>query len=190
MTPNVSNDMTIVYKHTNKTSGKSYIGVTSRSMNERWNEHCRKASNLKTHFSNAILLYGEDDWEHSVIFKGNESECYEKEYELIKSLNTISNGYNLHEGGIKPPMYKALGMDNYQFKGFYITPNGNFATLKSAANHLNCGWQKIKKRCVTDNDRVLTKNAVFQSSDLDDSMIGKSFNQLGWGFGECREYIS
>lgn len=181
--------MAIVYKHTNKTTGKSYIGVTTRTMGERWSEHCRKASSLNTHFSNAILLYGVDDWEHLIIFEGDESECYKMEYELIKSLDTISNGYNLHEGGVKPPIYKALGMDNYQFKGFYITPYGNFTTLKGAANHLKCGWQKIKKRCVTDNNRILTENAVTQSTDLDISMIGKTFNQLGWGFGECREYI-
>ena len=188
--------MAIVYKHTNKTTGKSYIGVTTRTMGERWAEHCRKANHLKTHFSNAILLYGVDDWEHSVIFEGTESDCYDKEKELINSLNTIEFGYNSIEGGfitkglhdIKHKI-KYMGTKNYQFKGFYLTPYGNFSTLKSAASYLGCGWQKVRKRCVVDNDRILTLNAIRQADDLDESMIGKTFYQIGWGFGECREYI-
>lgn len=181
--------MAIVYKHTNKTTGKSYIGVTTRSMKERWMEHCRKAKHLKTHFSNAILVYGTEDWDHYILFKGDVDECYSQEFELIKSLDTITKGYNLIEGGIKPPVTRSCGIDNYQFRGFYITPTGNFTTLKMASNYLQCGWQKIKKRCVVDNDRILTRNAVMQSTDLNESMIGQSFNQLGWGFGSCREYI-
>lgn len=33
----------IIYKHTSMRSGKSYIGVTSRTMEARWKEHCNLA---------------------------------------------------------------------------------------------------------------------------------------------------
>ncbi len=181
--------MPVVYMHTNKTTGKSYIGVTTRTMEDRWNEHCRKAKSLGTHFSHAINKYGIDDWEHNILYKGMECECYIKENVLINQYDTLKSGYNSMEGGVKPPSYRAYAQNNYQFKGFYITPFGNFTTLKNASKIIGCGWQKIKKRCVTYNSRILTQNAVHQSDDLDKTMIGKTFKELGWGFGQCHQYI-
>ena len=54
----------IIYKITNKTTGKIYIGQTINSLEQRWNRHCNDALNniLNTHFARAIRLYGKDDF--------------------------------------------------------------------------------------------------------------------------------
>ncbi len=181
--------MAIVYMHTNKTTGKSYIGVTTRTMEERWKEHCRKIKRLATHFSNAINKYGTDNWEHNILYEGDESECYIKEKHLISEYDTLKNGYNSIEGGFitkglhSPEITKKYsGKNNYQFKGYYITPYGKYETLNEASINTGIGWQKIKKRCVIDNNRKLTINAIRQAKDLDNTMIGKTFKDIGWGF--------
>ncbi len=52
----------IIYKHTSKTSGKSYIGLTKGTIEKRLWEHLLKSLKGKnTHFHNAIRKYGIDD---------------------------------------------------------------------------------------------------------------------------------
>jgi len=92
----------VIYKHTSERSGKSYVGLTKRSMELRWKEHCRDASmGSDKHFHRAIRLYGEDNWKHEVIIEGidtvEEANALEKFY--IKQCDTFENGYNLTLGG-------------------------------------------------------------------------------------------
>lgn len=94
--------MWLIYKHTSKTSGKSYIGLTKVGMSRRWNQHthdARKGSRL--HFHNAIRLYGENDWVHTILEEGIESliKANELELQYIKEYNTFEDGYNLTIGG-------------------------------------------------------------------------------------------
>lgn len=93
----------LIYKHTNKTSGKSYIGLTGRTIIQRWNEHCYQALVLESpvHFHRAIRLYGKDDWK-STVLEDNipsvvEAQTFEKAY--ILKYDTFENGYNSTLGG-------------------------------------------------------------------------------------------
>ena len=54
-----------VYKHTNKTDGKVYIGITGQSPEERWRHGKGYKSNI--HFHNAIIKYGWDGFDHEII---------------------------------------------------------------------------------------------------------------------------
>ena len=82
-------------------SGKSYIGITSRSMEVRWKEHVSVSSFTGYHFHNAIQLYSGDNWIHEVLHKDidtlSEAEVLEKVY--IKKYDTFENGYNSTLGG-------------------------------------------------------------------------------------------
>ena len=55
----------ILYRHTSP-SGKVYIGITSKSVNKRWNG----GRGYKTciYFYNAILKYGWDNIKHEILF--------------------------------------------------------------------------------------------------------------------------
>ena len=59
----------LIYKHTSIKSGKSYIGLTLKTMEVRWRQHVTSAKLCKDnyHFQRAIVLYGEDNWVHEVV---------------------------------------------------------------------------------------------------------------------------
>lgn len=90
----------IVYMHI-VPNGKRYIGITSKSIDERWGkEGIRYRHQL--YFYNAIKKYGWDNIQHIILFEGlSKEEAILKEQELIKEYNTFNSqfGYNLTEGG-------------------------------------------------------------------------------------------
>jgi len=91
--------MWIIYKHTNKINGKSYIGQTCQSPEERWRDGEGYKHSPK--FYHAIQKYGWNNFEHSILVDNIQTRelADEKEKELIKYYDTINNGYNIHQGG-------------------------------------------------------------------------------------------
>ena len=92
----------VIYKHTNKKSGKSYIGLTCRGMDVRWNEHLTSArTGSPYHFHNAIRKYGEDTWSHKIVADGIKSfkEAQKTERDFIRKYDSLDNGYNMTIGG-------------------------------------------------------------------------------------------
>ena len=88
-----------VYKHTTP-SGKVYIGITSKPVEERWLNGRGYARN--EHFWNAIKKYGWDNIEHQVLVTGlskEEASEVEKMYIALYRSHEIKHGYNLTEGG-------------------------------------------------------------------------------------------
>lgn len=92
-----------VYKHTSRTSGKSYIGYTSYGIERRWIEHRNNAlrNKLNTTFHCAIRKYGADDWTHTVLSThSNISDAIAAEIASIAEQQTMyPNGYNMTAGG-------------------------------------------------------------------------------------------
>jgi len=86
----------IVYKHTCLANGKSYIGLTVKTMEDRWAEHCSDAKrNKKRKFFAALNKYGTENWTHEILFESNnEQEILDKEVEFIEKFDSIKNGYN------------------------------------------------------------------------------------------------
>lgn len=91
-----------IYKITNKINGKIYIGQTIRSIQARWNDHCKRSSNYP--LSRAIKKYGKDNFiveeidTADSIDELNVKESYWIYY--YKSYNS-KFGYNLEFGGNK-----------------------------------------------------------------------------------------
>lgn len=86
----------IVYKHTCLANGKSYIGLTVKTMEARWAEHCSDANrNKKRKFFAALNKYGTENWSHEILFESeNEQEIIDKEIEFIEKYDSVKNGYN------------------------------------------------------------------------------------------------
>lgn len=91
-----------VYKHTNLTNGKVYIGITCRKPSVRWGKNgANYASNV--HFHNAILKYGwNDGFSHEILYDGLcKEDAEQKEIELISKYQSSDPryGYNIALGG-------------------------------------------------------------------------------------------
>jgi len=92
-----------IYKVTSKTSGKSYIGKTIKSILKRFDEHVWHSLNencLKTHFHNAIKKYGKGDFIIELLECAENTLASEREIYWIDYFDTFNGeGYNMTVGG-------------------------------------------------------------------------------------------
>lgn len=102
----------LVYRHTCIMTGKSYVGYTGKSMEERWNGHLNEAlcRGSKTYFHKALRKYGPDVWIHEVVKSGlSLTEALALETATILGEDCmVPNGYNMYEGGKASPMSSPL----------------------------------------------------------------------------------
>lgn len=93
----------IVYCHTSLITGKRYIGWTSLTMEQRWEQHLYAADHdSMLHFHRAIRLHGRDTWLHEVLetCETRVDACERAEPFWIEKLDTFgSRGYNMTPGG-------------------------------------------------------------------------------------------
>lgn len=98
--------MTIVYKHTNRVTNKSYVGWTSKTIDERWAAHLRAVSEgSSTMFHNSIRSHGSDVWDHEILEEcSSHEDAKNAEKKWIALLETYAfdfpdKGYNMTRGG-------------------------------------------------------------------------------------------
>lgn len=92
----------LVYKIINNITNKIYIGLTTRTVEERIREHLKDSKIHKYPLYHAINKYGWNNFKVEVIDTAETiQELNSKEEYWIKQLNCISpNGYNLQTGGL------------------------------------------------------------------------------------------
>lgn len=115
----------IVYCYTNKTNGKKYIGITSRTIEERKQSHLYEAYNensltYNTPFKRAIRKYGIEGFEEELLHENITQEqasalerYYIEEYKTYYKYQN-SNGYNATLGGefvIAQPKDRVIGVN-------------------------------------------------------------------------------
>lgn len=94
--------MAYIYKITNLINGKSYIGKTLSTIDERWNEHCRAVRRKrceKRPLYSAMNKYGIDNFKIEQIEECNDDIVNEREVYWIEYFGTFKNGYNATIGG-------------------------------------------------------------------------------------------
>ena len=93
--------MGIIYQCINLINNKIYIGQTIRTLEERQKEHLKKAINDGTYFHNAILKYGKENFQWSILGEyPNEQLNYWENYWIEKkqSYYIYNKGYNMTTG--------------------------------------------------------------------------------------------
>ena len=93
--------MHIVYMITNRNNGKSYIGMTSRTLEARFNSHLSAVrQGSKFRFHSAIRKYGIDCWDKTILAENNDITIIRSiEEQKIKEYKTMEFGYNAKPGG-------------------------------------------------------------------------------------------
>lgn len=100
----------VIYCHTHTESGRRYVGLTKKTMLQRWNNHVlnakRKLGKGCRHFWNAIRKYGPEAFTHEVLevchnleVANLAEECW---IELFDTRNP-EKGFNLIRGGGHTP---------------------------------------------------------------------------------------
>lgn len=143
----------IIYKIKNKINNRCYVGITSESINKRFNNHKRKARHgSKTNLHKAIRKYGEDNFCIDVIesfYSKSKKEAYSIEQQYINKYKKEWSLYNMDcpwnttdRSGISNPMYGKISGNAKK-----ISVNGiiyNSATEASKKLGINrktlCSW--------------------------------------------------
>ncbi len=91
-----------IYLVTNKITGKQYVGQTTRTIKERWADHCSLTkSKHRSALRSAIAKYGPENFSiEGIDFALSLEELNQKEVDWINKLKTLApSGYNLDSGG-------------------------------------------------------------------------------------------
>jgi len=97
----------LVYCIKNTINNKEYIGLTTRTVEQRWKQHIRESNKegsweWNTPLGNAIKKYGKDLFQIFVLEEcSSETELKQKEIQLIRERKSLASetGYNLTLGG-------------------------------------------------------------------------------------------
>lgn len=92
--------MYVIYRATNKLNGKSYIGFTSRTLEERLREHKKESQRkiTKTHFHSAIRKYGIESFSFEMLEEG-EDQRIGKDSRESHWIGILNPAYNKTLGG-------------------------------------------------------------------------------------------
>ena len=89
-----------IYKITNKLNNKSYIGLTTKSIYDRFQGHLETSSKRNSAIHAALVKYGKENFSLVELDDAfTKEELFAKEVFWIKEFNTFNCGYNLTEGG-------------------------------------------------------------------------------------------
>ena len=108
----------LIYKITNDVNSKLYIGQTTRTLEERINDH-RRMYNSGSDFRiyNAMREYGWDKFHFQIIAEVEDQETLnELEIYYIEKYDTINNGYNMALGGDINPMCSPIIKERHDNK--------------------------------------------------------------------------
>ena len=88
-----------IYQLTNTINGKSYVGFTSKSTDERWKRHIiNSRRGVKTHLYCAIRAHGEEAWGVTILECGPDAKIGKEEREPLW-IGILKPEYNHTKGG-------------------------------------------------------------------------------------------
>ena len=92
--------MGFLYIIRNNVNSKVYVGITSRSLAQRWSGHKADSRRCKTKLYNAMTKYGIDQFYIMPLLEYDTLDALVRaEIEAIAAFNSYKNGYNSSVGG-------------------------------------------------------------------------------------------
>lgn len=208
-----------LYKHTNLSNGKVYIGISCQTPEQRWRYGLGYKDQSK--FYGAILKYGWEGFSHEII-KTNltQEEAYTLEQELIKEYDSIKNGYNIQNGGddvgiwarenLSTPIYQ-INSSNYQVineyesisdaaRDFGVAPTAISKAIQEKGLSAGYYWSKIDEYNGNWTPRKnLNESSIYKINSSDFSIIeeyksiidaAKKNNISPSGLHRCNDFFS
>ncbi len=133
----------IVYKVQNKENGKVYIGATTKTVEERKQDHIQKSEiGTGSYFQEAIGTYGPGAFSWEQIDTANDiNELATKEKQYNIEYKSLENGYNSDcGGGVQKNVYQ-YDMEDGRLIGTYDS-------LESAASAVSAANKSISNACL------------------------------------------
>lgn len=131
----------IIYKVTNNETNEVYIGATTKTIQDRKEDHLQKSvSGSEVKFHDAIATYGFESftWEQ-IDIANTTDELAQKEIKYILVHNSFEDGYNSDKGGgFKKTIYK------YNLDG---SLNSTYENLSMAGDSIGVRKQDISRAC-------------------------------------------
>ena len=131
----------VIYKHTSP-SGKSYIGLTSKKPEVRWQNGT--GYDPETQIRQAIYKYGWDAFSHEILESDITSleEANAREKYWIQFYDSFRHGYNMTEGG------DSINPDSVKKKPLICYETGEiFETASEAGEAYNIDRSSIARAC-------------------------------------------
>jgi group I intron endonuclease len=167
----------LIYKHTNKINGKSYIGLTQFNYaNIRWQNGKGYAKHTQPCFRDAIKKYGWENFTHEILedniktrAEANQREQYWIAYYHTYVKDPFCNGYNLTKGG-DDHTYTARGVLQLSENKVILQ---RFDSLLLAENSTGIPAKNIYRACVK---KLKSAGGYYwcYATDYDDYKIEKS----------------
>lgn len=91
-----------------------YVGITSKTVEERWKQHIRDARRFTNKFYAAIEQFGPTDFDVIGLHEYDDwTQACAAEVELIAALDLLVEGYNSTLGGTLPPIWSPVVREKY-----------------------------------------------------------------------------
>lgn len=143
--------MSFIYKITNLINNKIYIGLTTRTVESRWKEHCRHNSQM---IDKAIEEFGKENFSIETIEECEEENLDEREKYWITYYDSFNNGYNNTLGGRdnnytmtdKVSLVLQFWNQGLTINKIVEQTNLNVETVRSYLNKNNINHEDIRQR--------------------------------------------
>ena len=146
--------MGIIYKVTNKITGKIYVGQTTKDLNQRWRQHINEANEaIDGHrqsfplFHRMIIKYKEENFIPEIIEECDDLKLDIRERYWISFFNSNNDGYNSTIGGqeiFKEKITHGSKVVQYTIEDVYLA---TYSSAQEAANAINIHPSNIRKNC-------------------------------------------
>lgn len=164
----MKNEKAIIYKVINDQTNEVYIGATTKSIEDRRQDHYQKSTTgSEVKFHNAINTHGIDSFQWEQIdTASSKDELAQKEINYIEEFDSLNSGYNSDKGGgFKKTIYK------YNLDG---SLNSTFESLNDAGESIYVRKQDISRACWSVNH---TLGGYMWSYDYVEPFIPKTDNR-------------
>lgn len=140
-----------IYKITNITNNKCYIGQTIKPIKERFREHISKAKFVDTKFYRALNKYGEENFKIELIdTASNQNELNDKEVHWIRYYEAVEKGYNSND------RWGKIGGDT-------LTGHPNLEEISKKISDSKIGGKNPKARKIKAIDVINNKEYIYDS---------------------------